>query len=101
MPAEADTLIVFCIYIGTTNTRVAIATDKGKPTVWKYGGKYTLPSVLTFTERLFYLGHSFAQKEDIKNPEQTVRFVICLTERTTEEINENGEVKLINYKHGD
>ena len=101
MSAEADTSMVFGIDLGTTNTCVAIATGKGKHTVCNFGGKCTLPSVVSFTERLFYIGHSAVQKEGIKNREQTVRCAKRLMGRTTEEIKENGEDKLINYKYGE
>ena len=88
---------MFGIDLGTTNTCVAVSTGRTKPTVCNFGGKYTLPSVVTFSDKCFSVGHGAIEQEDRTHPEQTIKCVKRLMGRSWEEIVKNGEDKLVSY----
>ena len=87
---------VFGIDLGTTNTCVAVVRRDGKPTPILINGENIIPSVVTFTKRTLHIGHEADEREDRKNPKQTVRFCKRIMGRSCAELSET-EKKLISF----
>ena len=67
--------------------------------VCNFGGKYKLPSVVTFSSEYVYVRHAAVQHEDFKRPKNTIRCVKRLMSRTVAELSEKGEDRLISYNY--
>ena len=57
-PEAIDESYVFGIDLSTTNTCAAVATGKRLSVFCNLSGKYTLPSLVTFTSECVYVGYA-------------------------------------------
>ena len=67
---------------------------------WK-DGRYSILSVVTFTEKQFFVGAEAKENEEINQSRQTIRCVKRLIGHSSADIQANGEEKLINYRYED
>ena len=90
---------VFGIDLGTTNSCVAVAHSKGKLEVISFGGKYIMPSVVTFSRSSFHVGHEALIHEDMKKTHQIIRCDKRLIGRSCAEIANKNEDDVITFHY--